>query len=244
MGDVGTGTGMVLILGFLVWLIRSASQGKAPVGPQRRRSDEAPENTESGNNNNNNQREQKEDTNLRRRNAPNRRVRRAQMQQQHHRLGDETALLENEANEEPETKDSDHEDDGKTEEQRKKEKELEEWAAKMSVSGEGLARRTADEDRQLNERIRKDVERWKIVDLSELAHKHSINIHDCIERMEMMKSKNVIQGLFDERGKFVYVTDEEMNKAANYLEQSGRVPIRRLVAESNQLIETKFEGNV
>lgn len=43
-------------------------------------------------------------------------------------------------------------------------------------------------------------------------------------------------GVIDDRGKFIYITPEEMAAVAQYIKQRGRVSIAELVQASNSLI--------
>ena len=48
----------------------------------------------------------------------------------------------------------------------------------------------------------------------------------------------------DDRGKFVYISEEELNKFAKFIKQRGRVSIADLVENSNQVINLTPEASV
>lgn len=43
-------------------------------------------------------------------------------------------------------------------------------------------------------------------------------------------------GVIDDRGKFIFITPEEMNAVAQFIKQRGRVSLSELVQASNTLI--------
>ncbi|KAK2712251.1 hypothetical protein QYM36_011067 [Artemia franciscana] len=43
-------------------------------------------------------------------------------------------------------------------------------------------------------------------------------------------------GVMDDRGKFIYIAQEELEAVAKFIRQRGRVSISELVQESNKLI--------
>ena len=44
-------------------------------------------------------------------------------------------------------------------------------------------------------------------------------------------------GVIDDRGKFIYISREELEAVAKYIKQQGRVSITDLAASSNKLIK-------
>ncbi|KAI5747799.1 hypothetical protein M8J77_018631 [Diaphorina citri] len=45
-----------------------------------------------------------------------------------------------------------------------------------------------------------------------------------------------ILGVIDDRGKFIYISQEELNSVATFIKQRGRVSVSELVENSNQLV--------
>ena len=70
-----------------------------------------------------------------------------------------------------------------------------------------------------------------------------IYIGKCHASAELYKSISFIHysfsisGVIDDRGKFIYISHEEMQSVARFIRQRGRVSISDLVESSNQLIE-------
>ena len=50
--------------------------------------------------------------------------------------------------------------------------------------------------------------------------------------------------MVDDRGKFIYISEEELQAVANFIKQRGRVSIVELVSSSNRLINLQPEQAV
>ena len=58
-----------------------------------------------------------------------------------------------------------------------------------------------------------------------------------MNRLEVLEKLGRITGVFDDRGKFIYVTVEELEEVAKFIIKKGRVSISELAKESNKLID-------
>lgn len=46
-----------------------------------------------------------------------------------------------------------------------------------------------------------------------------------------------VSGVMDDRGKYIYISEEEMKAVADYIKREGRVSISHLASKSNQFID-------
>lgn len=46
-----------------------------------------------------------------------------------------------------------------------------------------------------------------------------------------------LSGVMDDRGKYIYISQEEMQAVADYIKRQGRVSIAHLASKSNQFID-------
>ena len=46
-----------------------------------------------------------------------------------------------------------------------------------------------------------------------------------------------LSGVMDDRGKYIYISEEEMKAVADYIKRQGRVSISHLASKSNQFID-------
>lgn len=81
----------------------------------------------------------------------------------------------------------------------------------------------------------------KVILLEDLAAEFNLPTRDAIQRVESLQESNRITGLIDDRGKFIYITDEEMDKVARFIQRRGRLSIAELAKECNKLI--RLEGS-
>lgn len=59
---------------------------------------------------------------------------------------------------------------------------------------------------------------------------------DVIDRIRELQQSGRLSGVLDDRGKFIYITQEEYEAVAKFIKQRGRVRISELAESSNKLI--------
>ncbi len=59
---------------------------------------------------------------------------------------------------------------------------------------------------------------------------------DAIDRVNDLIEEGRLTGVMDDRGKFIYITNEELEAVAKFIKQRGRVSISELAESSNMLI--------
>ena len=67
-----------------------------------------------------------------------------------------------------------------------------------------------------------------------------IFLYGCIQaviaRVQSLKESGDLTGVIDDRGKFIYISPDEMEAVSVFIRQRGRVSIAELVSSSNILI--------
>ncbi|CAF5103590.1 unnamed protein product, partial [Rotaria sp. Silwood1] len=63
---------------------------------------------------------------------------------------------------------------------------------------------------------------------------------DVIDRLKYLQETGSITGLFDDRGKYIYLTRDEMERVTKAIRQRGRISFSDLSKISNELID--FSG--
>jgi hypothetical protein len=56
-----------------------------------------------------------------------------------------------------------------------------------------------------------------------------------------VQQMGLLTGVMDDRGKFIYISHDELLKVKKFIEQRGRVSIGELARSSNELINLKPE---
>ncbi|KAI8792609.1 DDRGK domain-containing protein 1-like [Biomphalaria glabrata] len=107
----------------------------------------------------------------------------------------------------------------------------------FSVEEEGEADLTADlNSESLLGQFINYIKETKVVMLEDLAGYFKLNVQDVIQRVQDLQTEGRLTGVIDDRGKFIYITMEELEAVARYIRQNGRVSITDLAASSNRLI--------
>ena len=61
-------------------------------------------------------------------------------------------------------------------------------------------------------------------------------LKDAVDRIKDLQTEGHLTGVMDDRGKFIYITVEELESVAKFMKQHGRVSISDLAESSNRLI--------
>ena len=72
--------------------------------------------------------------------------------------------------------------------------------------------------------------------MDELAGHFNMKTQDVITRVQELLEQEQIIGVIDDRGKFIYVTEDELKSVAKFIRQRGRVSITDLAENSNSFV--------
>lgn len=105
------------------------------------------------------------------------------------------------------------------------------------VEEEGVGENMTEEQSQsfLTEFINY-IKQSKVVLLEDLASHVGLRTQDTINRIQDLMAEGTLTGVIDDRGKFIYITPEELAAVATFIRQRGRVSIAELAQASNSLI--------
>ncbi|XP_041368980.1 DDRGK domain-containing protein 1-like [Gigantopelta aegis] len=81
------------------------------------------------------------------------------------------------------------------------------------------------------------IKDMKVVMLEDLAAHFKLKTQDVIQRVQDLQAEGQLTGVIDDRGKFIYITMDELEQVAKYIRQHGRVSITELAQSSNRLID-------
>ncbi|XP_048744179.2 DDRGK domain-containing protein 1-like [Ostrea edulis] len=80
------------------------------------------------------------------------------------------------------------------------------------------------------------VKEMKVIMLEDLAAHFKIKTQDAVDRVQELQTEGRLTGVMDDRGKFIFITVEELESVAKFIKQHGRVSISDLAESSNRLI--------
>ena len=76
----------------------------------------------------------------------------------------------------------------------------------------------------------------KVVVLEDLAGHFQLKVQATIDRIVDLQKDGRLSGVIDDRGKFIYISEDELKAVAKFIKQRGRVSIAELAESSNSLI--------
>eukprot|EP00850_Spirogloea_muscicola_P015879 SM000125S26084 [mRNA] locus=s125:247521:249628:- [translate_table: standard] len=116
--------------------------------------------------------------------------------------------------------------------------ELDSWKGMFSVENEGTVEAdAATESQGLLAEFVDYFKEHKCVVLEDLAAEFGLRTQEVVSRVQALEQMGRISGVMDERGKFIYVSPEEMRAVADYIVRVGRVSIADLAARSSDFID-------
>ena len=117
------------------------------------------------------------------------------------------------------------------------EEEFDDWKDMFETTEEGTDKLSSEETGNMLEKFVSYIKRKKVVLLEDLATDFGISSTDAVNRVTALEANGAITGVVDDRGKFIYVSTEEMQQVADFVRRKGRVSIAELVRESNSFID-------
>ncbi|XP_057472797.1 DDRGK domain-containing protein 1-like isoform X2 [Actinidia eriantha] len=116
--------------------------------------------------------------------------------------------------------------------------EFEKWKGEFSVDGEGTTENEVQDGSQgLLFDFVEYIKKQKCVPLEDLAAEFKLRTQECINRITSLENMGRLSGVMDDRGKYIYISLEEMKAVADYIKRQGRVSISHLASKSNQFID-------
>lgn len=107
----------------------------------------------------------------------------------------------------------------------------------FSVEEEGYDQADKEEDEEnLLEAFVQYIKQNKVVVLEDLGAIFSLKTASVVDRIQELQANGNLTGVIDDRGKFIYISKEELEAVAKFVEQRGRVSIAELAENSNRLI--------
>merc|ERR1719163_2552512 len=123
----------------------------------------------------------------------------------------------------------------RAEQEKAEAEEFDKWKDLFTVENEGTAEAEIQQESQglLQEFIDHIVAK-KVVVLEELAAEFGLRTADAVSRVQALESMGRITGVMDDRGKFIYISEQEMAKVAEHINARGRIAIADLAKKSNE----------
>ncbi|XP_011691963.1 PREDICTED: DDRGK domain-containing protein 1 isoform X2 [Wasmannia auropunctata] len=105
----------------------------------------------------------------------------------------------------------------------------------FSVEEEGYEQENKECDNLLQEFLAY-IKMNKVLVLEDLAAHFGLKTASVVERIQELQANGNLTGVIDDRGKFIYISEDELEAVAKFVRQRGRVSITELAENSNNLI--------
>lgn len=136
---------------------------------------------------------------------------------------------------ERELKKEEEERKAREEKERKEHEEYLKLKEAFSVQEEGYEEGEEESENLLQEFVNY-IKNNKVVVLEDIAVQFKLKTQQAIDRIQQLQADGILTGVIDDRGKFIYISEEELDAVAKFVKQRGRVSIIELVENSNNLI--------
>ena len=88
------------------------------------------------------------------------------------------------------------------------------------------------------------IRKKKIVQVEDVAIQFGLKVQETVDailgtsppHVKELEANGQLNGVMDDRGKFIHITSEEMDTMARYIQQQGRIPVEKFAAEAQRLI--------
>jgi flagellar biosynthesis GTPase FlhF len=122
------------------------------------------------------------------------------------------------------------------EKERQEHEEYLKLKAAFSVEEEGYEEDGEEEQNSLLQEFINYIKNMKVVVLEDLAAHFKLKTQNVIDRIQVLQAEGLLTGVVDDRGKFIYISPDELEAVAKFIKQRGRVSIAELAESSNKLI--------
>ncbi|XP_018327876.1 DDRGK domain-containing protein 1 [Agrilus planipennis] len=157
------------------------------------------------------------------------RKKKEQQAENERRKQEEKERAEEKAREEAERKE-------KEEKERREYEEYLKMKEAFSIEEEGYEEGDEEGHQNLLQEFVNYIKNNKVVVIEDLAAHFKLKTQAAIDRIQDLLKDEILTGVIDDRGKFIYVSPQEMDAVAKFIKQRGRVSIAELAENSNQLI--------
>lgn len=106
----------------------------------------------------------------------------------------------------------------------------------FSVEEEGYEQENRECEENLLQKFLAYIKLNKVLVLEDLAAHFGLKTASVVERIQELQTNGNLTGVIDDRGKFIYISEDELEAVAKFVRQRGRVSITELAENSNNLI--------
>ena len=130
------------------------------------------------------------------------------------------------------------EESARVEKEKAEAAEFDKWKDMFTVTNEGtVEEEMAEESGGLLAEFVDHIVEKKVVVLEELAAEFGLRTQDAVSRVQALEQMGRITGVMDDRGKFIFISRDEMAEVAAFINRKGRVAIAELARKSSDFVK-------
>ena len=127
------------------------------------------------------------------------------------------------------------------EEEKKKEDDIyNKWKDQIKIGEEGEEKFDFSNEKIINEFLNY-IKIRKVISLEDLSGTFKLSPNELVEKLNFFEKEGKILGIIDDRGKYIYITEKEMNMIEKMFQNRGRINKNDFIKECNRII--RFEPN-
>lgn len=130
------------------------------------------------------------------------------------------------------------------EKERKEQEEYDKLKEAFIVDEEGFDEDPEEDQENKLEKFIQYIKDTKVVVLEDLAAHFQMKTDDTIDRVSTLIKEDKLTGVIDDRGKFIFISQEELEAVGKFITQRGRVSISELAENSNRLISLETKSSI
>lgn len=151
-------------------------------------------------------------------------------------LAEEERRKAEEKEKEEEKRQEEEEKKAREEKEQREHEEYLKMKEAFSIEEEGYEEGEQGDEQNLLQEFVNYIKTNKVVVIEDLASQFKLKTQAAIDRIKDLQNDGILSGVIDDRGKFIYVSVQEMEAVAKFIRQRGRVSITELAENSNILI--------
>jgi hypothetical protein len=124
----------------------------------------------------------------------------------------------------------------KAEEEAALQEQFDEWSGSFETTEQGAENEGGDTDSKLSAFVAR-IEQKKVVLLSDLSIEFGLSSQAAVDRVKQLEEDGTITGVIDDRGKFIYVSTDELKRIADMVRRRGRISVSELGREINSIVD-------
>ena len=115
--------------------------------------------------------------------------------------------------------------------------EAERWMHTFTVEAAGEQALTQEAGEAQLTRMVEYLQQRKTAALEEVAAEFGLRTTEVVTKVQKLESEGRITGIMDDRGKFIYISKEEMTAVSEFIRSKGRIAIAELASKSATFID-------